>query len=83
MQTALARASAGQHLATLRTNCGIGVQLTSQSKLELPGTGLVTLYSARVPASTVDPGAGAGPTEGAPDDDGVAGSAGPTGKDGT
>ena len=81
MQTALARASAGQRLATLRTNWGIGVQLTSQSKLELPGTGLVTMYAARVPASSVETGPLPAASEGAPDDDGVAGSAGPTGKD--
>ena len=85
MQTELARASAGQHLATLRTTCGIGVQMTSQSKLELPGHRVcVTLYSARgarrrpprpVPAPRA--------VEGAPDEAGVAGSAGPTRRDGT
>lgn len=83
MQTELARASAGQHLATLRTNWGIGVQMSSQSELELPGTGLVTMYSAQVPASSAlsvpEPGA----VEGAPDEAGMAGSAGPTGRDDT
>lgn len=83
MQTELARASAGQHLATLRTTYGIGVQMSSQSKLELPGTGLVTMYSARVPTSTPSPGPQPGAIEGAPDEAGVAGSAGPTRKDGT
>ena len=82
MQTEVARASAGQHLATLRTNWGIGVQLTSQSKLELPGTGLVTMYAARVPAESVVP-APSPSAEGAPDGAGVTGSAGPTGKDDT
>ncbi|KQR16138.1 DUF881 domain-containing protein [Cellulomonas sp. Leaf334] len=81
MQTELARASAGQQLATLRTTYGIGVQLSSQSELELPGTGLVTMYSATVPTSTPSPEPGA--IEGAPDEAGVAGSAGPTRRDGT
>ena len=83
MQTELARAAAGQHLATLRTNWGIGVQMTSQSKLELPGTGLVTLYSAKVPTSTVTPVPEPELTEGAPDAAGMAGSAGPTRRDDT
>jgi uncharacterized protein YlxW (UPF0749 family) len=83
MQTELARAAAGQHLATLRTTWGIGVQITSQSKLELAGTGLVTLYSAQVPTSTVTPVPEPELTESAPDAAGVAGSAGPTGRDGT
>ena len=76
MQTELARASAGQHLATLRTTYGIGVQVTSQSKLELPGTGLVTMYDARVPTAAAVPGR-------APQDGDVTGSAGQTGRDGT
>ncbi|WP_456845037.1 DUF881 domain-containing protein [Cellulomonas sp. P5_C6] len=79
MQTALARASAGQHLATLRSTFGIGVQLTSQSSLSLPGTGLVTLHDAQVPDATPTPGA----EQGAPDESDVAGSAIPTGRDGT
>ena len=83
MQTELARASAGQHLATLRTTWGIGVQLTSQSKLELPGTGLVTMYSATVPTAPVTPVPEPEAVEGAPDEAGVAGSAGPTGRDDT
>ncbi|GEK20041.1 DUF881 domain-containing protein [Cellulomonas xylanilytica] len=83
MQTELARAAAGQHLATLRTTFGIGVQLSSQSKLELPGTGLVTMYSARVPVTSADPVPEPGPAEGALDEGDVAGSAGPTGRDGT
>ncbi|MEZ0447464.1 DUF881 domain-containing protein [Cellulomonas sp. ICMP 17802] len=83
MQTSLARASAGQHLATLRTTYGIGVQLTSQSTLKLPGTGLVALHDAHVPPeSDASPG-NADASRGAPDETGVAGSAGPTGRDGT
>jgi uncharacterized protein YlxW (UPF0749 family) len=81
MQTELARASAGQHLATLRANWGIGVQLTSQSELQLPGTGLVTLYSAEVPESGSVPGPGA--VDGAADDGDVTGSAGSRRRDGT
>ncbi|WP_315096530.1 DUF881 domain-containing protein [uncultured Cellulomonas sp.] len=84
MQTELARATAGQHLATLRTTFGIGVQVTSQTMLELPGTGLVTLRSARVPESSSAPtDAEAGAAKGASPDTGVAGSAGPTRRDGT
>jgi len=83
MQTELARASAGQHLATLRTNWGIGVQLTSQSRLELPGTGLATMYAARVPAEAVATVPSPSAEEGAPGEAGVTGSAGPTGRDGT
>jgi uncharacterized protein YlxW (UPF0749 family) len=83
MQTELARASAGQHLATLRSTYGIGVQLTSQSKLELPGTGLVTLHEAEVPESSSTPEPDAGSARGAPDQSLVAGSARPTGRDGT
>lgn len=83
MQTELARARAGQHLATLRTTFGIGVQTTSQSKLELPGTGLVTMYSARVPASTATPLPEPTAIEGAPPEAGMTGSAGPTRRDST
>lgn len=49
MQTELARTTAGQHLATLRSSYGIGVEISSQRELELPGTGQVTLRSAEVP----------------------------------
>ena len=48
MQPALARTSAGQHMSTLRTTYGIGVQMSSRSHLELPGTGPVTLQDATV-----------------------------------
>ncbi len=82
MQTQIARSSAGQHLATLRSTYGIGVQLTSQSMLELPGTGLVALHSAQVMDPAATSGAGA-PPEGASQDGDVTGSAGPTGRDGT
>jgi uncharacterized protein YlxW (UPF0749 family) len=83
MQTELARTRAGQQLATLRTTWGIGVQLTSESKLALPGTGLVTMYSARVPASSATPVPAPDAVDGAPEDAGVTGSAGSTRKDGT
>ena len=83
MQTELARSSAGQHMATLRTTFGIGVQVTSQSKLDLPGTGLVPMYSATVPPSVSGPVPESSDEEGAPDDGDVAGSAGPTGRDDT
>jgi uncharacterized protein YlxW (UPF0749 family) len=79
MQTSLARTSAGQQLATLRSNFGIGVQLSSQSSMDLPGTGLVTLRSATVPA----PAPATRPAEGASDETGMTESAGPTGRDGT
>ena len=48
MQPALARTSAGQRMSMLRTSFGIGVQMSSQSRLELPGTGPVTLHDASV-----------------------------------
>ncbi|MBO3085616.1 DUF881 domain-containing protein [Cellulomonas fengjieae] len=81
MQTELARASAGQHLATLRSTFGIGVQLTSQSRLELTGSGMVTMREAQVPGAADDPEAlGSGR---APQDGDVTGSARPTGRDGT
>lgn len=83
MQTELARASAGQHLATLRTTYGIGVQMTSQSRLELPGTGLVTLHEAGVPDASAAPEPEAGAGGGAPEQRLVAGSAGQTRRDGT
>jgi uncharacterized protein YlxW (UPF0749 family) len=48
MQPALARTSAGQRMSMLRTTFGIGVQMSSQSRLDLPGTGPVTLHDATV-----------------------------------
>jgi uncharacterized protein YlxW (UPF0749 family) len=83
MQTALARVSAGQHLATLRTTYGIGVQISSQSKLDLPGTGLITLHEAEVPEASTAAEPEAGAARGAPDQGVVAGSAGLTRRDGT
>ncbi|GCD20919.1 membrane protein [Cellulomonas algicola] len=89
MQTEIARSSAGQLLATLRNTYGIGVDTSSQTALELPGTGQVKLHDATVPeesrltpptpSSTSDeplgtPDAGAS-TEGAGEAAGVAGSA--------
>lgn len=49
MQPELARSSAGQLLATLRSTWDIGVDLSSQTALELPGTGQVKLHDATVP----------------------------------
>ena len=47
MQTALARTSAGQHLASL-SQYGIDVAMSSQRTLDLPGRGQIALRSARV-----------------------------------
>ncbi|NKY39797.1 DUF881 domain-containing protein [Cellulomonas septica] len=49
MQTDIARSSAGQLLATLRNTWGIGVDMSSQTELELPGAGQVKLHDATVP----------------------------------
>ena len=83
MQTELARAGAGQHMATLRSTFGIGVQLSSESRLELPGAGMVSLYEAKVPEPAEVLGADPDAEARAPGDAGVAGSAGLTGRDGT
>lgn len=47
MQADLARTSAGEHLATLRSTYGIGVTTTTSKHLDLPGTGQVVLQYAR------------------------------------
>lgn len=96
MQTEMARSAAGQHLATLRTNWGIGVDTSSQTKLELPGAGQKKLNEATVPeearltqptpsptSPTSTDGAPDGPTEGAEDAAGVAGSARHPGREST
>ncbi|GIG20295.1 hypothetical protein Cch01nite_10190 [Cellulomonas chitinilytica] len=91
MQTAIAQASAGQHLAMLRNSYNIGVRMSSEHKLTLPGTGQTTFYYATVPpehAPTVSPRPSAtddgGPATGsAPTGSGVEGSAGRSGRDGT
>ncbi|MDC7120512.1 DUF881 domain-containing protein [Cellulomonas fimi] len=49
LQTELARSSAGQLLATLRSTYDIGVDTSSQTALELPGTGQLKLHDATVP----------------------------------
>jgi uncharacterized protein YlxW (UPF0749 family) len=49
MQTELARSSTGQLLATLRATYGIGVDMSSERRLALPGAGLSALRSASVP----------------------------------
>ena len=90
MQPALARTSAGQHMSTLRTTYGIGVQMSSQSHLELPGTGPVTLHDATVlgasEAPDAHPGAPRRDVNGAgraPEQSGVASSARLSGREGT
>ena len=50
LQTRLARLSAGQHLATLRTTYSIGVDVSAKKSLELPAASLPDLSSAGVPA---------------------------------
>ena len=49
LQTRLARASAGQHLATLRTTYGISVDVSAQQSLVIPAANLPVLRSAGVP----------------------------------
>ncbi|MDM7831153.1 DUF881 domain-containing protein [Cellulomonas edaphi] len=62
IQTDLARSTTGQMLATLSATYGIGVDTSSQRRLELPGAGPTTLRSARVPADAQL----AGPAQDAP-----------------
>jgi uncharacterized protein YlxW (UPF0749 family) len=50
LQTRLARVSAGQHLATLRTTYSIGVDVSAKRSLQLPAASLPELRSASVPA---------------------------------
>jgi len=49
LQTGLARDTAGQLLTALRTTYGIGVDISRQDSLSLPGAGQVTLRYAVVP----------------------------------
>lgn len=49
LQTGLARDTAGQLLTALRTTYGIGVDISRQDELSLPGAGQVTLRHATVP----------------------------------
>ncbi|WP_448060832.1 DUF881 domain-containing protein [Cellulomonas hominis] len=49
LQTRLARTSAGQHMATLGSTYGIGVTTSAHDELDLPGTSVATLGSARLP----------------------------------
>ncbi len=53
IQTRLARSTAGQHVAMLHATYGIGVDISSQPALDLPGSGAVTLHSATVPADAL------------------------------
>ena len=50
LQTRLARLSAGQHLATLRTTYSIGVDVSAKKSLQLPAASLPDLSYAGVPA---------------------------------
>ena len=99
MQADLARTMAGEHLATLRTTYGIGVDMSSQKHLSLPGSGQVVLHYAQqadgpdgaptgTSTSTATPGAtGTGSARGAAAGSGsienVAGSAARQGRTGT
>ncbi len=49
LQTRLARSTAGQHVAMLHATYGIGVQMSSEQNLELPGSGALVLHAATVP----------------------------------
>lgn len=49
LQTGLVSSSAGQLITTLRSTYGIGVDISAQSSLDLPGAGQVTLRRATVP----------------------------------
>lgn len=53
LQTRLARTSAGQHMATLGSTYGIGVTTSAHDELDLPGTAVATLGSARLPDGVV------------------------------
>ncbi len=92
LQTGLARGAAGQHLAFLRSTYGIGVDVSAQSKLDLPASGSSTLRAARVPedaaaSEEVSPTAGETGTDGAaglgPASSGVAVSVRPDGGEGS
>jgi len=83
LQANLARTAAGQHIATLRTTYGIGVDTSSQRHLELPGSGQVVLQYATALGPAATPTAAARRGAGASDASDVASSAGRTGGDGT
>ncbi len=53
LQTRLARSTAGQHIAMLHATYGIGVDITSQPKLVLQGSGSTSLSAATVPADAL------------------------------
>jgi uncharacterized protein YlxW (UPF0749 family) len=81
LQANLARTAAGQHLATLRTTFGIGVDTSSERHLTLPGSGQVVLQPAQpLGAAATAATRGDGRAPGASD---VASSAGHIGRDGT
>ncbi|HEY0118927.1 MAG TPA: DUF881 domain-containing protein [Cellulomonas sp.] len=53
LQTKLALSAAGQHVAMLHATYGIGLDITSQPKLQLPGSGAMSLSAATVPADAL------------------------------
>ncbi|MBT0995120.1 DUF881 domain-containing protein [Cellulomonas sp. DKR-3] len=53
LQTGLVRSSAGQLITALRSTYGIGVDISAQSSLDLPGAGQVNLRHATVPAGAL------------------------------
>jgi len=63
LATSFAKTTAGQHLATLRNTYGIGSQITSKQRLDLPGSSGTRLWSATVVTTTTPGGvASSGPT---------------------
>ena len=58
LATRFARTAAGQHLATLRNTYGIRSQITSQKRLDLPGSSESRLWSATVAGAVPTPGVG-------------------------
>lgn len=63
LATRFARTAAGDHLATLRNTYGVGSRITSQDRLELPGSTATRLWSATAAPATTPAGvASSGPT---------------------
>jgi uncharacterized protein YlxW (UPF0749 family) len=65
MQTAFARTSAGQHLATLRNTYGIPSRVTAADDLRLPGSSRTRLQSATAATAATSPTSDAGPGDAA------------------
>lgn len=83
LQADLARTAAGQHLATLRTTYGIGVDTSSQKHLSLPGSGQIVLQYAGPVGDDASSSAGSLGDVRAPEPSDVASSPGRTGRSGT